>query len=226
MTCSHPYTKRLAPGTFVCIECGNIVQQQSGKVYDTGPLTMPPVVYLMTEDYWKAKNPWPLMPFSIAKKYGWYGSTIYGREYLVMPVFKQGEGPVFYSARCLEPGCPKKYKYQTPENRQRVMWRSGPARKGRYVLLGEGIADAAYLSQLAVSCGLLGSHGEIADERIITILDGDVKGIESAFAIAQARRRKGLLDTKAVILPAGKDPTDFRLDDLTAIIYEQTGVIL
>ena len=222
MTCSHPYLKKLSPDASVCTECGMIIKKQ-GRIYDITPLQMPPVVYILTPERWEEIKPWPLMPFKIVKKYGWYISFIYGRQYLVMPVFEKGEGPVFYSARCIEKDCPKKYKYNTPENRERRMWTSG--RLGKVVLVGEGIADAAYLSQLAPSLALLGSHGELS-RPVITITDGDQAGIEAAFKIQQALKAKGIVGSNAVMLPPGKDPTDLTLAELRKIIKAQTGVRL
>ena len=224
--CSHPYIKKLAPGSGVCLECGAIVTKQS-KVYDTSPLQMPPVIFELTPVYWEQVRPWPLISYELAKKYGWYVSMIQGRFYLVMPVLLK-KVPVFYSARCLLAwnsllGCPKEFKYTTPAGRARKMWSSGG--RGKYKLYGEGIADAAYLSQLAPSRALLGSSWSVLDYAIL-VLDGDAKGIEAAFKIVQDARKRGMVNVKTVLLPPGKDPTDVPIEKLRKLIKEQTGVEL
>jgi hypothetical protein len=223
--CSHPYLKKLGPGKSVCLECGEVViPGKADHPKDAEELVLPPVVYLIDASLWKTINPWPLMPYSIPKKYRWYVSFIYGRQYLVMPVYDKGEA-VFYSARCIEKDCPKKYKYLTPEGRSRRMWQSGV--KGRYkkVLYGEGIADAAYLSLIAPSSALMGCSGVLVAGAIL-ILDGDIKGIEAAFKLVQEARLRGVVDSQVVTLPPGTDPTDLPLSALRKIIKEQTGIRL
>lgn len=218
--------RKLAPDAMVCLECNAVIKKQ-GKLYDTSPLQMPPVIFDLTPEFWEQIKPWPRMPFKIARTFGWYVSMLYGRFYLVMPVFEKGKGPVFYSARCVVWGgqdCPKKYKYTTPENRERKMWASGG--KGKYVLVGEGVADAAYLSQIAPSVALLGSYGELSLRKPLLVMDGDAKGIEAAFRIMQLLRKKGVVAGNVVTLPPGKDPTDLTLEQLRRLIKAQTGVKL
>lgn len=222
MQCSHPYIKKLGPGKLLCLECGEVIEKQI-KVYDTSVLQMPPVIYGITEALWNQIKPWPLMPFALVKKYGWYVSFLYGRQYLIMPVFRNKK-PVFYSARCLEK-CEKRFKYSYPENREKAPWKSPKKGRSKYVLVGEGLADAAYMSQLATARALLGSYGELP-EHVIIIMDGDIKGIEAAFRIVQTMRKQGIVDALTVMLPPGKDPTDMPLAELRKIIYEQTTVKL
>lgn len=248
MLCNHPYVKRLAPDAFVCLDCGTVIKPE-GKVYETGPLSMPPFVFQLTEQYWKDRNPWPSITREMALKYHWYGSMIYNREYLVMPVYDHAisSEPVFYSARCLTE-CGRSDinmfvapKYSTPENRKRVMWKSWEfetleatvetwadaveayLNSKRYILVGEGVADAVWLSQIGPSVALLGSHGELT-QPFILVLDGDERGINAAFQIAQDAKRAGLVDAKTVTLPPGADPTDVSVKELIEMIYEQTGV--
>ncbi len=232
MICAHAYTRRLSPDAFVCLDCGKIIKPKE-KVYETEPLIMPPFIYRITEQYWKDRNPWPNITREMALKYGWYGSLIYGREYLVMPIYNLAASsePVFYSARCLTE-CNKALKYSTPLNRKRVTWKSwaftdldqeAMLMYDDYILVGEGVADAVWLSQIAPSVGLLGSHGEL-DRPFILVLDGDERGIMAAFQIVQDAKSKGLVDALTVTLPLGADPTDISIEELVKIIYNQTGV--
>jgi hypothetical protein len=248
--CNHAYTKRLTPDSIVCLDCGTVIKPGEFKIYLTDELVMPPKVFLLSDIYWKARNPWPRITGDIARKYGWYGTMIYNREYLVMPVMANGTA-IFYSARCLTDckqtttgmykGFPPKYSY--PAGRKKVMWKSwefssGDARdiplSKEHILIGEGVADAVWLSQIAPSAALLGSHGEI-DRPFILVLDGDVRGIDAAFQIAQeSKKRTGRVDmAKTVVLPsridpitkkATSDPTDFSIEELRNIIWEQTGI--
>lgn len=235
MPCNHAYVRRLAPDTFVCLDCGSVIKPKD-KIYETAPLSTPPYIYQLTEDYWKARNPWLNIPRELALKYRWYGSIIYGREYLVMPIYDHATSsePVFYSARCLTE-CETAPKYSTPLGYRRVIWKSWefgvPAEQtnddGKLmspILVGEGVADAAWLSQIAPSVALLGSHGEL-DRPFILILDGDERGITAAFQIVQNAKRRGLVESKTVTLPPGRDPTDISILDLKALIYDQTGVL-
>lgn len=228
MTCSHPYVHRVNDG-LLCLDCGAVIKPQE-KVYSTEPLVMPPFIFQLTEAYWKDRNPWRISR-KMALKYRWYGSIIYNREYLVMPIYDHAASsePVFYSARCLTE-CETAPKYDTPKDYKRVMWKSwefvdlSSPTDGDYVLIGEGVADAAWLSQLGPSIALLGSHGEL-NRPFILVLDGDERGINAAFEIVQEAKRAGLVDAKTVVLPAGADPTDVPVDELRSIIFEQTGVL-
>lgn len=162
---------------------------------------------------------------------------IYNREYLVMPIYRPdvSSEPVFYSARCLtdckhsDGFVPPKYSY--PLNRKKEIWRSwdfaGESASvpiNKHVLVGEGVADAVWLSQLGPSVALLGSHGDL-DRPFILVLDGDERGITAAFDIVQTAKRKGLVDAKTVVLPHDLDPTDVSVKDLQKMILEQAGVI-
>lgn len=225
MTCTHPYAKKLSLGMLVCLTCGQPVPKKDL----TGPedaLQMPPEIILINERYWKLINPWPLIPFKIAKKYGWYVTMMGADEYLVMPVYDEKGEPVFFSARRLtNKGGPK---YRTHKGRRKRLWTSGSLNKG-VVLIAEGIADAAYLSQLAPSVALLGSYGNLdtivkPNRTFVVIMDGDVKGVEAAFRVVQELRKQGHVLSNTASLPYGTDPTDHSLSALRILIRAQTGV--
>jgi hypothetical protein len=237
--CDHHYLRTISPTTSLCRLCGELLPTPE-KTYDTGPLEMPPFVYQITEDYWRHNNPWPSITRGMALYYRWYGSVIFGRQYLVMPVYDATQTPVFFSARCLrevadckfmdEKGKVRVSKYYTPVNRRRVMWKSwifddDPEPVEDVLLVGEGVADAAWLSNLAPSVALLGTEGKL-DRPFILLLDGDGPGIEAGFEIIEEAKSRGIVESKTVILPANSDPTDWSVPSLRAMIEEQTGVQL
>lgn len=225
MTCTHAYARKIAPDKLVCLDCGEFFAPSTKK--PTGEtIVLPPNVFGLDKRLWKDINPWPLMPFEVAHKYEWYVSLIYGAQYLVMPVVIKDK-PVFYSARLLEKGRPLP-KYTTPEGVGKSYWRS--IHNGdTTIYFSEGVADAAYLSQLGSSVAVLGSYYDgsldhlLKNKRIIVVMDGDAKGIESAFSIAQSFKKKGFVKVNAVILPAGKDPTDIPKGQLKRIVAQQVG---
>jgi 5S rRNA maturation endonuclease (ribonuclease M5) len=224
-TCTHPYAKRISPDKLICLDCGVFFNPATKK--PTGEtITLPPNIYGIDQAFWKAINPWPLMPYEIAHKFEWYVSLIYGARYLVMPVLIKDK-PVFYSARLLEKGRPLP-KYTTPEGVGKTYW-THLDKRDKTIFLAEGIADAAYLSQLGSSVAVLGSYYDgsldalLKNKRLIIVMDGDARGVEAAFKIAQSFKKKGHVNVNAVILPSGQDPTDLTKAQLKRTISKQVG---
>ncbi len=184
-----------------------------------------PLHYYLTEETWKRYRPkgWSRIPFKIAKKYGWYISVTTTGEYLVMPILRASR-PVFESARRLT-GDGSKYIY--PKGVDKHVWLSGKI--GNVALIAEGVADAAYLSQLGSSIALLGSF--VGPEVVtltkkkgvstLLLFDGDIKGREATIKALTL-----LPWAKPVFLPEDKDPTDLSLNALRKLILKQTGVKL
>jgi DNA primase len=188
------------------------------------PITLPPVIFGITERLWKERAPWPLIPYKLVKKYGWYISMLHGREYLIMPIIRKKES-VFYSARLLgELEGAKKYDY--PKGATKTYWQSKTTLSNP-VFLAEGVADAAYLSQLGSSVGLLGNYydgsldEQLKNKHVIIVLDGDAVGFVSAVRILKYLH-KVTLHASILRLPDGKDPTDIELPKLKKLIKEQT----
>lgn len=222
MSClsNHAYVRKIAPDKAICLDCGRFLDLKA-KNENKGPLIMPPLLYDFDKYTWPMWNPWPNISLKLAEKYGWYGSVIGMDDYLVMPIFRR-KLPVGYSARRITNNGGKKYRL--PKDRAKYIWQSSDSLR-LPVLVGEGVADAVWLSQLGSSVALLGSYGEIPELPIITVMDGDEKGIEAAFRIVQEQKKKGIVGAQAVILPGG-DPTDYTLKELSKIITDQTGVRL
>jgi DNA primase len=180
---------------------------------------LPPEIYGITARLWKMLSPWPLLPFETAKKYGWYITIIGMDDYLVMPVYRNGK-PVFYSARNLSNNGGPKYSYQ--KGAKREYWTSNDILESPVVIC-EGVADAAYTSNIADSVALLSNwyNGSLDDalagKRVILALDGDVAGFTGAVRIAHQLRRV-TQDVKVLGLPDGLDPTDIALPELKEML--------
>jgi hypothetical protein len=221
--CGHAYARRLNVKEMLCSACGAIFSANA-KIHpeDEAGLVMPPVIYAMNEQMWKLHRPWPLIPVRMAIKFGWYFTLLHGVLYLVMPIVWKGRKPVSFSARKLEPE-KLGLKYIVPKGRIRRAWlsESSTALLGSYGNIGmliergakyvaEGVADAAWLSQLPVP------------KRFRIVMDGDVKGVEAAFSTLQEFKLRGVFP-QVVMLPPGLDPTDVPLVSLRRIIKQQTG---
>ncbi len=219
-TCNHAYTRKISPDKAICLDCGRLLELHGKNRDKDKPLVMLPHLYTFDNYTWSKWNPWPLIPLRIAEKYGWYGSVHGMDDYLVMPIFRNGL-PVNYSARRITNNGGK--KYLVPADRTRYMWQSTD-KLTPPVLVGEGVADAAWLSGIRNSVALLGNSGDL-DMPLVIMLDGDSKGIEGAFRIFENQRKRGLFGSSVVVLSAG-DPTDYTIQELKQIIRDQTGVRL
>lgn len=215
--CSHSYSRPVGD-YYVCYSCGEIFKKTKPHMMVA---EMPPVIYRLDRSIWKDITPWPNISYEVANRYGWYITVIRNDDYLVMPVFEK-KNPIFYSARRLTDN--GGLKYMTPKGVQKRIWKSKDRLKSP-ILLAEGIADAAYLSQLSDSVAVLGSYGDIAFP-VIIMFDADTHGIDAAFRLLEKQQKNGIFGSKVVILPDGGDPTDYSLPDLRKIIKERVGVLL
>lgn len=230
--CDHAYVHKFAPDKLICWTCGAIISVNEKK--QKKEIVLPPRIYDITPPLWEQIRPWPLMPFSVVKKYDWYISMLFGADYLVMPVVRDGK-PMFYSARRLPSYVygltGNARKYLCPKDVGKVYWQS-KRKLTEPILISEGIADAAYLSQLSSSVALLGPYydgslnKQLDGKLCLIVMDGDEPGVEAAFSIDQSLRREGHVKLNVVMLPTGKDPTDLVLNSLRRIIKFQTGVEL
>lgn len=222
VACKHAYLKPLAPGKMLCSDCGTIVEVSKISPQKEAGLIVPPEIFDMSQAWWIEYRPWKLIPYKLVKQFKWYRSLLHGVEYLVMPIYEQ-DTMVSYSARKMWDSAPG-LKYDVPKGRKRRVWfsSSSMALLGSYgniremvgsfkpLYVAEGIADAAYLSQLP------------APKRWTIVMDGDVKGVEAAFRMQQEFKRLGVFPA-VVILKPGDDPTDVPLPKLRKLIKEQTG---
>lgn len=210
--CSHAYCK---PAGFLwwCFDCKSFFKPEENK--KSSLAKMPPVIFRITERLWEEIAPWPLMPFKVVKKYGWYISILQGFQYLIMPITRNGK-PAFYSARLLEKNTKLK-KYDYPYGVSKEYWLSDDQLESPVVFFGEGVADAAYMSQLGSSVGLLGNYyngtldAQLAGKTVVIVLDSDVVGFTSAVRISC---KFSPFITKILMLPEGCDPTDIKLPEL------------
>jgi hypothetical protein len=201
-----------------CLQCKQFIKAEEVQDKCEEP-KLPPEIFGISERLWKTVSPWPLMPFETAKKYGWYITIIGLDDYLVMPIWRNGEA-VFYSARNLSNNGGPKYNYQ--KGAKREYWTSRDTMESPIVIC-EGVADAAYVSNVADSIALLSNYynnslnSTLAGKRVIVALDGDTVGITSAFTIA--KQLKGLVKSVSVVtLPDGLDPTDLELPALKELL--------
>lgn len=207
---------------------------------------MPEAVERLTARKWNKCRPWPKFPFELVEKFGFYLANLKGRVmvkdewqgyegvYLVMPVTRLIDSPVkgkkasevavSFSARLIA-GSDDAPKYVIPSDVTKHYWISSPTlgKKGSVVFMCEGIADAAYLTPLGESMGLLGLNYDgilnnlLKDKTVVIALDGDFMGAATSTRLASYC---SLVAQKAVILPlgAGKDPTDFTHDQLKKMV--------
>jgi DNA primase len=216
-TCAHAYVIPRGQLLF-CLHCKKFVEVAEPK--EEQPLVMPPRIFEITEGLWKIITPWPLISATLAVKYGWYASFLNGRQYLVMPIFRNGV-PVYYSARLLGEGQPA-YKYLYPTGVKKLYWTSSDALEDP-IIICEGVADAVYCSSIGSSIAVLGSYyngsldDKLAGHHVALVLDGDAPGILAAMTIKQ--NLKNVKSVKVVILPGEKDPTDFEVCKLREIVY-------
>src|SRR5574341_670471 len=200
----HAYVRKISPDKAVCLDCGYWIDLKVGKT-DSVPLIMPPRLYELDKDVWPSWNPWPNILHRIAQKYGWYGSVIGMDDYLIMPIVRN-KLIVGYSARRITDNGGK--KYLLPSGRAKRPWFSWEFAGTRKdlpepwpIFVAEGVADAAYLSALGPAMATLGTYAELPEQAIITVMDGDAKGIEAAFRLVQEQKKRGIIGSNAVILP-------------------------
>ena len=150
---NHAYKLKMGPLLY-CVSCKQYFDgaQETAKEYI--PCVMPPKVYTITEKVWEKIAPWPLIPYWLVQKYDWYISLLKGSEYLIMPCISAGTS-VYFSARKIDDGPGPKYYYQ--KGAKKIYWQSNDF-PNDIVLIGEGVADAIYLSQFGSSIGILGSY--------------------------------------------------------------------
>jgi DNA primase len=164
--------------------------------------------------------PWPRIDASLVKKYGWYVAELYGRDVLVMPIYRGGR-PVFYSGRVIGEQLTK-FKYTYPAGYAKVHWLSSDnLSESDTVFVAEGAADAAYLSNVGASIGLLGMHYDgslnhlLEGKKIIVAMDGDYAGV-----IGGIRVGSQLPGSPRIFTLPSKDPTDYTPQDIEALLRD------
>lgn len=239
--CIHPYAKPLAvPGLYQCSVCGEMFSKQEKTVkHKVENWPMPGVHYafntggvLWTNTQMKlaeqGSTGWMNIPLKIVLKYGWYISVIGMDDYLVMPVTRKKLN-VFYSSRRLTNNGGPKYKYPPCGMDCKRVWTSSDV-LGDPVALAEGVADAAYVSELLDSIALMGSFlsQEVFDlvkgRTVLVMMDGDMKGIGATTKILQ--ELKGAKIVIPVFMPEEKDPTDLSYTKILREIKFQAGIRL
>jgi len=209
--CNHHYS--IPSGKFrFCLRCRKVIEKVE---VEEGVLEMPPRIFEIDERLWAERSPWSLMPFQIVQKFDWYISMIGVDEFLIMPI-KRGGVNVSFSARRLS-GSGNKYHYQTGV--KKVYFLSDDRMVHDPIILCEGVADAAYCSQIGSSVGVLGSYYDgsldelLGNRNVAIIFDCDGAGLVSAMRIA-THIQKIAKSCRVVVLPNKKDPTDLPLDEL------------
>jgi len=196
---------------------------------------MPDKVEDLTARKWNKVRPWKNIPFSCADKFGFYLAALHGRVrqekdsfvnydgmYLIMPIFRGGEA-VSFSARLLAGG-DHSPKYVIPTNVQKSYWLSKEPLKAKTVFVCEGIADAAYLSEIGDSVALLGVNydGSLDDalrsKSVIIALDGDTIGAVQGMKLAYSLSDRGCKGVRILPLAPGTDPTDYSHDALKKLL--------
>jgi hypothetical protein len=214
----HAYKIKVGPLLF-CLDCHDFVGEVPANA-TYSPCVMPPRIYKITEEVWKHKAPWPNIPYQLVQEYEWYISFMQNSEYLIMPVIRDGV-QVYFSARKLDDGPGPKYYYQ--KGTKKEYWVSKGFPKD-IVCIGEGVADAIYLSLFGSSIGILGSHYDgsldkmLQGRLVFVVMDSDPAGVAASLCIA-AHCDKIARKTKIVTLPKGLDPTDLAPKDLREAIF-------
>lgn len=215
---NHAYKSKVGPLLF-CRDCKQYLSADAEKDKEYVPCILPPRVYTISEQRWKEIAPWPLIPYSLVKQYEWYISFLKGSQYLIMPILRDGK-QVYFSARKIDDGPGPKYYYQFGAKKEYWLSTDFP---NEIILIGEGVADAVYLSQFGSSVGILGSYydasldGAIRGRRVYLVMDSDGAGIAASLCIA-AHCNTIAKETKIVLLPQGLDPTDIPANELKGYI--------
>jgi len=213
-------------GVMWCWRCnapaGKILEpKRKSRVEPFVPLVLPPKLCELTKEYWEANRPWINLSYDLVVKYGFYIGKIYEAVYLVMPITRRGF-TVSFSARLLEKDRDDLRKYCLPKGIHKEYWLSSDnLSEGNLVFIAEGIADAAYLSQLGNSVALCGSHysGEIdnllRDKICVIMMDHDAEG----FGQTSSCLIRSYLDQKDIkswiLSPYPKnDPTDLTAEEI------------
>lgn len=218
--CVHAYRKPTGGLLWFCYDCRQMFIPQTTAKMEAAAIAMPPVIWDITERLWQEIRPWPLMPFKIVKRYGWYISMLHGHQYLIMPIVRNKQA-VFYSARLLDKVKGAK-KYDYPSGATKTCWLSNEKLLSP-VFMAEGVADAAYLSLVGSSVAVLGNYyggsldEQLTGKRVIIALDGDAVGFTSAVRIAD-KIRKIASHVNVLQLPDNADPTDIELPQLKKMI--------
>jgi len=216
---NHAYKIKIGPLLY-CVSCKQYFDGAQEEKKDYIPCVMPPRVYTITEKVWEKIAPWPLIPYWLVKKYDWYISFLKGSEYLIMPCISAGTS-IYFSARKIDDGPGPKYYYQNGAKKEYWLSLDFPSKD---ILIGEGVADAIYLSQFGSSIAILGSHyngsldSHFRDRNVYIVLDSDGAGIAASLCIA-AHITPLAKQTKIVMLPTGLDPTDMPTKDLRECIF-------
>ena len=206
---------------------------------------MPDKIEELSARKWNKIRPWKKVGFDLVERFGFYLSELHGRVklkngnfadysgvYLVMPVTREGE-QILFSARLID-GNEHAPKYVIPTNIQKNYWLSDTpkllTKQKLLVFLCEGIADAAYLSPLGFSVGLLGVNYDgsldtcLQDQRVVIAFDGDATGATQSTKLACDLYNRGIKDVHILILKDNADPTDFSYYELGEMLTDN-GVI-
>jgi DNA primase len=204
-------------GLDFCLQCKQYIPKE--EIKDELPLVMPPRIYEITEKLWKITAPWPLIPFHLVEKYGWYVSYLNSHQYLIMPIWRNGSA-AYYSARLLDAD-PQALKYQYPKGVKKLYWISSDELASP-VIITEGVADGVYCSQFGSSVAVLGSYYNnslddlLTGKHIVLCFDADAPGMVAAMRIAT--QLKVAKTVKLIVLPYKKDPTDLEPSKLKEFI--------
>jgi len=210
-----------------CWKCGAIEKMRGiistePVIKEYLPVAMPSQYCLLTRRLWKQINPWPLLEFYEAKKFGFYPAMINNAFYIVMPILRKDK-PVSYTARLVGERQDRP-KHVIPKRSKKEYWLSNDelrSKEGR-IFISESIPDAAHLSQLGASVALLGIYYDgslnhlFKGKDIVVALDSDGPGIANSWHVSIAcngyRNLHFLRDSD------DRDPKNIPLSELKKIL--------
>jgi hypothetical protein len=166
--------------------------------------------------------PWYNIPLTVSRKFKWYTTEFDGIPFLVLPVYRDSK-MVFWTSRNLKSDDPK---YISAPGVKKQYWLSGEDYPTKDLFICESIADAAYMSQIGQSVGLMGTKydGSLDNwmksaRRIVIAFDGDAIGRVQGMVLARYLSDQKI-GKKVLMLPTpiGKDPVDMQIQELEEVI--------
>ena len=212
MICKHTYLIPSGDKCF-CLNCKQYIDKP--KEEDSHELVIPPRIYKLSPQLWESVRPWKTITTTLATSFGWYITLITMEDYLIMPIYKNGQ-MVFYSARRLT-GRGMKYLY--PTGVQKKYFQSSDTLVSP-IFICEGVADAVYMSQFGSSIAVLGSYydgsldSSLLGHDCYIVFDGDAAGMVAGIRLASQ------IKAKMIVLPNGKDPTDLSISEMKELVCQ------
>lgn len=224
MRCKHNYKLYMnVIDLYYCFDCKDLIAKSLLKEKKIKRLIMPPAYENFTKKRWEELSPWPCLNYDLAKDNYVYFGCIYTKEYIVLPVLRQGN-PVFYQARGVNKDVKKQIKYLSASGVKKQHWISQNISSENWFFC-EGIADAIYMSQFGSSVGLMGLNYDgsldnyLKDKKIFLCMDSDRAGIIASIKLWTELKKKKIVKAIYIVpLDENKDPVDYPTEEMKKLI--------